>query len=267
MKFRLIAIILLSSCLTQAYADEGMWLLGNLHKNKKTEKTMKELGLQLPASQLYNPNRPALANAVVSFGGFCSGVVVSEDGLVFTNHHCGFSSIQQHSTVEHDYLKDGFVAHNQSEELPNPELYVRFLLRTENVTKRVLSVAGHAHSESERRVAVDSVMNVIGQEVSKKDSTLTGVVDAYYAGNEFWLSVYRDYTDVRLVFAPPSSVGKFGWDTDNWMWPRHTGDFSVFRIYANKKNGPADYSPENVPYHRNMLLPSLWKATRKVLFA
>lgn len=255
MKFRLIAIILLSSCLTQAYADEGMWLLGNLHKNKKTEKTMKELGLQLPASQLYNPNRPALANAVVSFGGFCSGVVVSEDGLVFTNHHCGFSSIQQHSTVEHDYLKDGFVAHNQSEELPNPELYVRFLLRTENVTKRVLSVAGHAHSESERRVAVDSVMNVIGQEVSKKDSTLTGVVDAYYAGNEFWLSVYRDYTDVRLVFAPPSSVGKFGWDTDNWMWPRHTGDFSVFRIYANKKNGPADYSPENVPYHPEYVAP------------
>lgn len=255
MKFRLIAIILLSSCLTQAYADEGMWLLGNLHKNKKTEKTMKELGLQLPASQLYNPNRPALANAVVSFGGFCSGVVVSEDGLVFTNHHCGFSSIQQHSTVEHDYLKDGFVAHNQSEELPNPELYVRFLLRTENVTKRVLSVAGHAHSDSERRVAVDSVMNVIGQEVSKKDSTLTGVVDAYYAGNEFWLSVYRDYTDVRLVFAPPSSVGKFGWDTDNWMWPRHTGDFSVFRIYANKKNGPADYSPENVPYHPEYVAP------------
>lgn len=255
MKFRLIAIILLSSCLTQAYADEGMWLLGNLHKNKKTEKTMKELGLQLPASQLYNPNRPALANAVVSFGGFCSGVVVSEDGLVFTNHHCGFSSIQQHSTVEHDYLKDGFVAHNQSEELPNPELYVRFLLRTENVTKRVLSVAGHAHSESERRVAVDSVMNVIGQEVSKNDSTLTGVVDAYYAGNEFWLSVYRDYTDVRLVFAPPSSVGKFGWDTDNWMWPRHTGDFSVFRIYANKNNGPADYSPENVPYHPEYVAP------------
>lgn len=255
MKLRLTAMILLSLCLSQAFADEGMWLLGNLRKNKQAERVMKELGLQMPVNKLYNPKKPALANAVVSFGGFCSGVVVSEDGLVFTNHHCGFSSIQQHSSVEHDYLKDGFVARNLGEELPNPELYVRFLLRTEDVTKRVLSAAKHAHTESERRVVVDSVMNVIGMEVSEKDSTLTGIVDAYYAGNEFWLSVYRDYNDVRLVFAPPSSVGKFGWDTDNWMWPRHTGDFSVFRIYANKQNGPADYSPENVPYHPEYVAP------------
>ena len=208
MKLRLTAMILLSLCLSQAFADEGMWLLGNLRKNKQAERVMKELGLQMPVNKLYNPKKPALANAVVSFGGFCSGVVVSEDGLVFTNHHCGFSSIQQHSSVEHDYLKDGFVARNLGEELPNPELYVRFLLRTEDVTKRVLSAAKHAHTESERRVVVDSVMNVIGMEVSEKDSTLTGIVDAYYAGNEFWLSVYRDYNDVRLVFAPPSSVGK-----------------------------------------------------------
>ena len=255
MKLRLTAMILLSLCLSQAFADEGMWLLGNLRKNKQAERVMKELGLQMPVNKLYNPKKPALANAVVSFGGFCSGVVVSEDGLVFTNHHCGFSSIQQHSSVEHDYLKDGFVARNLGEELPNPELYVRFLLRTEDVTKRVLSATKHAHTESERRVVVDSVMNVIGMEVSEKDSTLTGIVDAYYAGNEFWLSVYRDYNDVRLVFAPPSSVGKFGWDTDNWMWPRHTGDFSVFRIYANKQNGPADYSPENVPYHPEYVAP------------
>ena len=255
MKLRLTAMILFSLCLSQAFADEGMWLLGNLRKNKQAERVMKELGLQMPVNKLYNPKKPALANAVVSFGGFCSGVVVSEDGLVFTNHHCGFSSIQQHSSVEHDYLKDGFVARNLGEELPNPELYVRFLLRTEDVTKRVLSAAKHAHTESERRVVVDSVMNVIGMEVSEKDSTLTGIVDAYYAGNEFWLSVYRDFNDVRLVFAPPSSVGKFGWDTDNWMWPRHTGDFSVFRIYANKQNGPADYSPENVPYHPEYVAP------------
>ena len=185
MKLRLTAMILLSLCLSQAFADEGMWLLGNLRKNKQAERVMKELGLQMPVNKLYNPKKPALANAVVSFGGFCSGVVVSEDGLVFTNHHCGFSSIQQHSSVEHDYLKDGFVARNLGEELPNPELYVRFLLRTEDVTKRVLSAAKHAHTESERRVVVDSVMNVIGMEVSEKDSTLTGIVDAYYAGNEF----------------------------------------------------------------------------------
>ena len=255
MKFRLTAVVLLSICLSNAFADEGMWLLGNLKKNKQTERVMKDLGLQMPVNKLYNPKKPCLADAVVSFGGFCSGVVVSDDGLVFTNHHCGFSSIQQHSSVECDYLKDGFVARSLQEELPNPELYVRFLLRTEDVTKRVLSAAKYARTEAERRVAVDSIMNVIGMEVSEKDSTLTGVVDAYYAGNEFWLSVYRDYNDVRLVFAPPSSVGKFGWDTDNWMWPRHTGDFSVFRIYANAQNGPADYSPENVPYHPEYVAP------------
>ncbi|MDE6348694.1 MAG: S46 family peptidase [Bacteroides sp.] len=234
-------------------ADEGMWMLGNL--NRQTRRTMEELGLQLSANRLYHPKRPSLKDAIVSFGGFCSGVVVSEDGLVFTNHHCGFSSIQQHSSVAHDYLKEGFVAHSLQEELPNPELYVRFLLRQEDVTRRVLGVVKPDMSEAERTSAVDSVMLVIGEEVSRKDSTLTGVVDAYYGGNEFWLSVYRDYNDVRLVFAPPSSVGKFGWDTDNWMWPRHTGDFSVFRIYADRHNRPADYSPDNVPYHPDYVAP------------
>ena len=229
MKLRLTAMILLSLCLSQAFADEGMWLLGNLRKNKQAERVMKELGLQMPVNKLYNPKKPALANAVVSFGGFCSGVVVSEDGLVFTNHHCGFSSIQQHSSVEHDYLKDGFVARNLGEELPNPELYVRFLLRTEDVTKRVLSAAKHAHTESERRVVVDSVMNVIGMEVSEKDSTLTGIVDAYYAGNEFWLSVYRDYNDVRLVFAPPQSASSGGTRTTGCgLAIQVTSAFSVF---------------------------------------
>ena len=253
MKLKCILIVACSLFTLTGQADEGMWMLGNL--NKQTRKTMKELGLQMPADKLYNPKKPSLKDAVVSFGGFCSGVVVSEDGLVFTNHHCGFSSVQQHSSVEHDYLKDGFVARSRAEELPNPELYVRFLLRTEDVTKRVLGVVKPSMNEMERSSAVDSMMMVIGGEVSLKDSTLLGVVDAYYGGNEFWLSVYRDFNDVRLVFAPPSSVGKFGWDTDNWIWPRHTGDFCVFRIYADHKNRPADYSPDNVPYHPEYVAP------------
>ena len=196
MKLKCILIVACSLFTLTGQADEGMWMLGNL--NKQTRKTMKELGLQMPADKLYNPKKPSLKDAVVSFGGFCSGVVVSEDGLVFTNHHSGFSSVQQHSSVEHDYLKDGFVARSRAEELPNPELYVRFLLRTEDVTKRVLGVVKPSMNEMERSSAVDSMMMVIGGEVSLKDSTLLGVVDAYYGGNEFWLSVYRDFNDVRL---------------------------------------------------------------------
>lgn len=253
MSIRIIAVMAILLFSPFIRADEGMWLLGNL--NKQTRLAMKELGLQLPVDKLYSPKKPCLADAVVSFGGFCSGVVVSDDGLVFTNHHCGFNSVQQHSSVEHDYLKDGFVARSRSEELPNPELYVRFLLRTENVTKRILKATKPSMSESERQIAVDSLMLLIGNEVSDKDSTLVGVVDAYYAGNEFWLSVYRDFNDVRLVFAPPSSIGKLGWDTDNWVWPRHTGDFCVFRIYADKNNRPANYSPDNVPYKAPYVAP------------
>ena len=251
-KHWLLAIVCLwATALT--YADEGMWMLGDL--NKETRRTMKELGLELTAKQLYNPGHSSLKDAVVSFGGFCSGVVVSRDGLVFTNHHCGFSSIRQLSTVEHDYLRDGFVARSHAEELPCPELFVRFLVRQENVTKRVLSVVRPWMDESDRSMAIDSMMWVIGREAMAEDSTTVGAVDAYYGGNEFWLSVYRDYNDVRLVFAPPSSIGKFGWDRDNWEWPRHTGDFSVFRIYADKDNRPATYSPDNVPYQASSVAP------------
>ena len=185
-KHWLLAIVCLwATALT--YADEGMWMLGNL--NKETRRTMKELGLQLSAKQLYHPRRPSLKDAVVSFGGFCSGVVVSHEGLVLTNHHCGFSSIRQRSTMEHNYLRDGFVAHNRDEEIPCPELFVRFLIRQENVTRRVLSVVKPGMDEAERSLAIDSVMWTIGREVMMHDSTTVGAVDAYYGGNEFLLSV------------------------------------------------------------------------------
>jgi hypothetical protein len=236
-----------------AFADEGMWMLGNL--NKQSRRTMKTLGLKFPTDRLYHPKKASLTDAVVSFGGFCSGVVVSEDGLVFTNHHCGLSAIQQHSTLQRNYLKEGFVARTQEEELPNPELFVRFLLYTEDVTSRVIRAVTPGMTEQERQVATDSIGLVIQDEMYAKDSTAIAIVDPYYGGNEFWLSVYRDYTDVRLVFAPPSSIGKFGWDTDNWVWPRHTGDFSVFRIYSDKHNKPADYSSENVPFHPPYVAP------------
>lgn len=243
---------LLSLC--AVYGGEGMWMLNNL--SERTKALMKEMGLEIPFSQIYNTDSmPCLKDAIISFGGFCSGVVVSNDGLIFTNHHCGFDAIRQHSSVEHDYLKDGFVAHSWEEELPNPDLYVSFLIRTENVTRRVLSTVTPEMQEAERRVAVDSVCMVIQKECYEKDSLLRYVITPFYGGNEYYLSVYKDYNDVRLVFAPPSSVGKFGWDTDNWVWPRHTGDFSVFRIYAGKDNEPADYSPKNVPYHPVYVAP------------
>lgn len=242
---KLIFLLLLVPVLS-LHAGEGMWMLGKL--SEQTQELMKELGLQMSPRQLYGTDRPSLKDAVVSFGGFCSGVVVSEDGLVFTNHHCGFGAIQQHSTMEHDYLKDGFVAANRNEELPNPDLYVSFLVSSEDVTGRVLGAVTPDMNEGERKIVIDSIALLIQDEVSAKDSTLRGIVDSYYSGNEYYLSVYKDYNDVRLVFAPPSSVGKFGGDTDNWVWPRHTGDFSVFRIYAGKDNEPADYSSDNIPY-------------------
>ena len=253
MKLKSLLTLLLLLCCMSSFADEGMWLLGNV--NKQMRSTMKDMGLQMPFDKVYSPDHRSLSDAVVSFGGFCSGVVVSDNGLVFTNHHCGFNSIQQHSSVEHDYLKDGFVSHSMEEELPNPELYVRFLLRTEDVTQRMLQDVNRDMTEDDRMAVLDSMANVIITEMAIEDSTLIGVVDAYYGGNEYWLSVYRDYNDVRLVFAPPSSIGKFGWDTDNWVWPRHTGDFCVFRIYADKDNKPADYSPDNVPYKPDYVAP------------
>lgn len=234
------------AAVSSAYADEGMWVLSML--SKRSQKQMKELGLKLSAKELYSADGPSFKDAIVSFGGFCSGVVVSPDGLVFTNHHCGYGSIQEHSTPEHDYLKDGFVARNYEEELPNPDLKVSFLVRTEDVTARIEAALNDGMNLAQRQQVVDSLSHVIEREAVGDNKQLRAEVASYYQGNEFYLSVYKDYKDVRLVYAPPSSLGKLGGDTDNWMWPRHTCDFSVFRIYADKDNQPAEYSPENRPY-------------------
>lgn len=262
---KITGIILFLCLFLQSRADEGMWMLNNL--DAQTVKLMRELGLQLNQQQLYNPDGTSLKDAVVSFGGYCTGVVVSADGLVFTNHHCGFSCIQQHSTPEHDYLKDGFIARTREEELPNPDLFVSFLIRTEKVTDRVLGNLSEGMETHQREMVIDSICTAIQDEAVKGDSTLSAIVSPYFAGNEYYLSIYRDYKDVRLVFAPPSSVGKFGGDTDNWMWPRQTGDFSVFRIYAGADNQPAEYAPENQPYHPTKFAPISLKGYKEGSFS
>ena len=262
---KIFTLLICLICASSMKADEGMWMLNRL--SEATLKQMKAMGLELSAKDLYNPYGTSLKDAVVSFGGFCTGVVVSPDGLVFTNHHCGFDNIQQHSSTEHDYLKNGFIARTCAEELPNPDLFVSFLVRTEDVTQRVLGSVPANATELEREEIIDSICSLIQNEVLENDSTLSPIVSPYFAGNEYYLSVYKDYRDVRLVFAPPSSVGKFGGDTDNWVWPRHTGDFSVFRIYADKNNKPATYSEDNVPYRPARYAPISLKGYQEGSFS
>ncbi len=232
-------------------ADEGMWTLYNLPQSVYEQ--MKAEGLQMSYDQLYN-NKNALKNAVVNFCGYCTGVVVSPDGLVFTNHHCGFESIRSHSTVEHDYMLNGFFANTQADELPNESMFVSFMVSQNDVTERINTPRFQKMSNKEKEKAIDSIENILSDSVSKKDSTLFAEIKPFYEGNKYYMTVYQTFYDLRLVFAPTKSMGKFGGETDNWMWPRQTCDFSVFRIYADPKtNGPATYSKDNVPYH-----PAVW---------
>ena len=241
--------LLIAAALSAApsFADEGMWTLYDLPQAVYAQ--MRQYGFTVPYDGLYSGDN-AVKNAVVNFGGFCSGVVVSADGLVFTNHHCGFSAINAHSTVEHDYMKNGFFAKTTADELPNEDLFVSFMVEQKDVTDKLRRLGIDSRTPSEQELFVDSVENEWSKDVKRKDSTLRLEIKPFYEGNKYYATTYRDFRDVRLVFTVPKSMGKFGGETDNWMWPRQTCDFSVFRIYADPKtNGPAAYSPDNVPYH------------------
>ena len=245
MKKTLTIILLAMLAGFSAKADEGMWLPSLISQRIAD---MQEKGFKLNAEDIYSINQASLKDAVVLFGRGCTGELISPEGLLLTNHHCGYSQIQQHSSVEHDYLKDGFWAMSREEELPNKGLSVSFLDRTEDVTEIILNGYEEGMTEDERVAIVKNNSKALIDEVTKEGNGLRATVEALYYGNQYFLFVYRQYDDVRLVGAPPSSIGKFGGDTDNWMWPRHTGDFSMFRIYADKDNNPAPYSKDNVPY-------------------
>lgn len=246
MKFKIIVTILLFTFFARlSQAGEGMWL--PLLLSQLNEKEMRDMGMRITAEDIYSVNHSSLKDAIVLFGGGCTGELVSDQGLLLTNHHCGYGNIQKHSSLEHDYLSNGFWAQSLSEELPNPGLSVTFLVRMEDVTSAVLKGVTAGMSQKTR----DSITGINSKALIKEATQGTHFaarVKPFYAGNQYYIFITETFTDVRLVGAPPSNIGKFGGDTDNWMWPRHTGDFSMFRIYAGKDNKPADYSKENVPY-------------------
>ena len=232
-------------------ADEGMWTMHDVPQ--AVYEQMQTYGFELPYDQLYASDS-AIMKSVVNFSGYCSGVVVSPDGLVFTNHHCGFEAIRSHSTVEHDYMLDGFYAETLADELPNEDMFVSFMVEQRDITDELLALGLDTMSLAEQAVLLDSVENAMSRDVREADSTLRLEIKPFYEGNKYYATTYRDFGDLRLVFAVPKSMGKFGGETDNWMWPRQTCDFSVFRIYADPAtNGPAEYSETNVPYK-----PATW---------
>jgi hypothetical protein len=214
------------------FADEGMWL--PLHIDRLNHVDMEKMGLQLTAEEIYSINQSSLKDAIVNLGGgFCTGEIISDQGLMLTNHHCGYGAIQDHSTVENDILTHGFWAENYEEELPNEGLFVQFLVRMEDVSKKVLKKVKDKMTEAERSEVIDAAIEEIVDE-AKGETHYDVRVKSFYEGNEYYLFVYESFHDVRLVGTPPESIGKYGGDTDNWMWPRHTGDFSLFRVYSGR---------------------------------
>ena len=245
-------IILIAGFGLKVRADEGMWVLPLIEKLNIGKMT--ELGFKLSAEDIFSLNKASIKDAVVHFGGGCTGEIVSSQGLILTNHHCGYGQIQAHSTVEHDYLKDGFWAMTKEEELPSPGLSVTFLISIEDVTDQILTAVRAGMSEQERSSAINDARSAI-EAKAIEGTNYRAAVSSFYGGNYFYLLVSERYTDVRLVGAPPSSIGKYGSDTDNWEWPRHTGDFSVFRVYSGPDGKPAPYSAENIPLKPKYWLP------------
>ncbi len=211
------------------------------------QKQMKALGMKITAADIYSINKASLKDAIVSFGGFCTAEVISNKGLLLTNHHCGFDAIQNHSTLSNNYIRDGFWAKNNGEEIPNPGLFATFIVRIDDVTTKALAGITIEMDERSRQSAIDKNITALRNEV-KKEAYQDVTVRPFFEGNKYYAFVTETYKDVRLVGAPPSSIGNFGKDTDNWMWPRHTGDFSMFRIYAGPDGKPAEFSPNNKPY-------------------
>ncbi len=251
-RLSLIAAAVLVMFSSTVKADEGMWLLPLLKQFNETK--MQEMGLELSAEDIYSINNTSLKDAIVIFGRGCTGEVISDQGLVLTNHHCGYGAIQQHSKPGANYLQDGFWAETLKDEIPTPGLTITFLVRIDDVTSRVEAALDANMSETDRAKAAWAESDKIAKEATE-GTHYSARVQSFYGGNKYYLMVYETFRDIRMVGAPPSSIGKFGADTDNWMWPRHTGDFSMFRIYASKDNKPAEYSTENVPYKPKHHLP------------
>ncbi|WP_295212752.1 S46 family peptidase [uncultured Chryseobacterium sp.] len=243
----------------QMRADEGMWLLMLVKRLNGVD--MQKEGLHLTPEEIYSVNNSSLKDAIVSFGGFCTGEIVSNQGLIFTNHHCGYGAVAAASTPEKDYLKNGFWAMKQKDEFNAKDLYVRFLVRMDDATQRINSKLNNNMSAAERKAVIDAETKAIQSENSE-NGKYTVVVKDFFNGNEFYYFVYQDYKDIRLVGAPPSALGKFGGDTDNWEWPRHTADFTVFRVYADAAGNPAEFSPSNVPLKPKHFLPVSLKGVK-----
>jgi len=245
-------IILLFITLQISAQQGGMWIPSLLEGMNESE--MQNLGSNLSAKDIFDVNNASLKDAIVHFNGGCTGEIISNQGLILTNHHCGYGAIQSHSSVDYDYLKDGFWAMEETEELANPGMFVTFIVSIDDVTKKVLNGVTDILSDKEKQSKIDQNITQIKKNTNKED--WQGVkIKAMYKGNQYLLYITETFNDIRLVGAPPSSIGKFGSDTDNWMWPRHTGDFSLFRIYADKNNKPATYSKDNIPYQPKHFLP------------